>query len=139
MPRSTEDAVPLFARQVDIRSVRHFHDALGIGSAGYHLYIGWMPDDPRCRDAGRCRPVGFRQIIENIIQFSIVLAVTNEDAFEKAFLEGLRGLQHHALEARIIEEPDITINGLIEASHIDRNALSDQIGMGDGELYLVEE
>ena len=125
-------------RKGDVRTGGTVANPLRLRCAKDDLNIGRMARDPGGCNAGRRYPIRGRQRFEHIVQFSMALTVAKECTVEEAPLVWRPGLQHHALQSRVVQQADVPRYRLVETVHVHSDTLGEKVGVGDAELDLIE-
>ena len=95
-----------------------------------------MAQEPGNRNGSIGHALVCRDLVDLLVEFG-KLGVIQEDAFKEAILEWRPGLNDNILQAAIIQNAAIPVDGAVNL-HVDIDPRIDHAGIGDAELELVE-
>ena len=124
-------------RQVHPGRSADIPEMAGVHGAGNGLHTGRMAEDPR-DGYGRLRhTVFFTQFSQDAVELRKIRMV-DKAAFEHAELQRGPGLDRDIVQAAVIQDSIIPVNGTVGRQVVEIQSPVDQLGLIQGELELVE-
>src|SRR5688500_11211590 len=96
-----------------------------------------MTQKPGNRNGSISHALVFRDRIDFLVEFG-ELRVIQEDTFKEAILEGGPGLNNNILQAAVIQNAAISVDGVVNL-HVNIDPSVDHAGICDTELELIDE